>query len=254
MLLDKRKDQLLAKLRTLAQLTDEYNVAHEILLAFILFLLSLARSDIVKSERTFSFTEMDLVKVLLFKRNPIDKDTKIGNTHPLLVLQQNLLKFQSKTDLLDDIKVQLDEIAFNLKKLLKILDVGLTSIADTNKEFLHADSPMQEPAYPQSESIVAQYSMRSIYNVAPSEFKPTEYPEQLTTNYWYSHLLANRFEEFDGQLPTESVTCDFIEIIKTFLPPETNLTNECKRLLHLSASPQSNRERTTSVSDNYKKY
>lgn len=248
MLLDKRKDQLLTKLRSLSQLADGDQIAHEILLAFLHFLLSLARLDAVKSEqRTFGCNEAELAKLLQFKRIAGDVDVPIENQHPLLALEQNLLKIQAKPEQSDDVKLHLEEMLFNLKKLLNILDSGLAIIANS-KELLHVDSPAAEPSFPQGESIVVQYSMRPIVNVAPSEFKPNDYPEQLTTQYWYSHFAANRFEEMiDTHSTVENVSCDFIDMIKSCLPPETNLTNDCKRLLHLSASPQSTRERTTSA-------
>ncbi|XP_031627673.1 protein virilizer [Contarinia nasturtii] len=250
-LLDKRKDQLLLKLRSLTQLADGDQIAHEILLAFLQFILSLARSsDIVKNEqRSFACNESDLVKLFQFKRIASDVDVPNENQHPLLALEQSVQKIQAKLEQSDDVKMHLDEILFNLRKLLNILDSGLAIVANATKELLHVDSPAAEPSFPQGESIVVQYSMRPIFNVAPSEFKPSDYPEQLTTQYWYSHWSANRFDEMiDTQLPAvDNVPCDFIELIKSCLPPETNLTNDCKRLLHLSASPQSNRERTTSA-------
>lgn len=249
-LLDKRKDQLLTKLRSLSQLADGDQIAHEILLAFLHFLLSLARSDGVKSEqRTFACNESELTKLLQFRRVAnTDAEIPNENQHPLLALEQSLLKTQAKPEQSDDTKIHLEGMLFTLKKLLNILDSGLANLANSTKELLHVDSPAAEPPFPQGESIVVQYSMRTIVNVAPSEFKPNDYPEQLTTQYWYSHFAANRFEEMiDTHSTVENVPCDFIELIKSCLPPETNLTNDCKRLLHLSASPQSTRERTTSA-------
>lgn len=253
-LLDKRKDQLQLKLRSLTQLADGDQIAHEIILAFLHFILLLARStDAVKNEsqqqRSFACNEVDLVKLLQFKRMPNDVDAPIGNQHPLLALEQSIQNIQAKPEQLDDVKMHLDEILFNLRKLLNVLDSGLANVVSTPKELLHVDSPTAEPPFPQGESIVIQYSMRPIFNIAPVEIKPSDYPEQLTTQYWYSNWSSNRFDEMiDTQLPAgDNVPCDFIELIKTCLPPEINLINDCKRLLHLSASPQSNRERTTSA-------
>lgn len=248
--MDKRKDQLLIKIRTLTQLTEDDHIAYEITLAFLLFLISLVNSDCVKSERQYSWTESDLVRILQFKRSTNESDsTSEQNLHPLLLLEQNIQNILTKTDLMVDIRAQLDEMTFTLKKLLKILDIGIGLSANANKETYHADSPANEPPFPQGESIVVQYSMRPIFNIASNDFKPNEYPEQLTTNYWYSHFQSfNRFDELiDAQPLVDNVSCDFVELMKTCLPTETNLTNDCKRLLHLSASPQSNRERTTSA-------
>lgn len=251
MLLDKRKDQILAKLRTLTQLTEDDQIASEITLGFLLFLLSLVnQSECVKSERQYIWTESDLARILQFKRSSTETDLiSEQNTHPLLMLEQNLQNSHLKEDLLPEVKIQLDELAFTLKKLLKILDSGAGSMVNANKETYHADSPASEPPFPQAESIVSQYSMRTIYNVTPIDFKVNDYPEQLTTNYWYTHFQSfNRFDDLiDAQPLADNVSCDFVEMMKVCLPSETNLTNDCKRLLHLSASPQSNRERTTSA-------
>lgn len=247
-LLDKRKDHLLTKLRSLTKLTDADQVAQEIIFSFLQFLLTLVRADGVKTERSFACSEADLVKILQFKRTVNDTDVPNENQHPLLALDQSLQKILAKPDHSEDVKMHLEETIFNLKKLLTVLDSGVAIIANSSKEFLHVDSPAAEPPFPQGESIVAQYSMRPIFNVAPSEFKASDFPEQLSSQFWYSHLSFNRFDELIDTQPTaDAVPCDLIEMIKTCLPPETNLPNDCKRLLHLSASPQSARERTTSA-------
>lgn len=250
--MDKRKDQLQAKLRSLVQLVDGDQIAHEILVTFLQFLLSLVRSDVVKTEqqqqRSFACTDADLAKLLQFKRTANDTaETPIGNQHPLVALDQNVQKLQNKVDQTHDTKMHLDEILSILRKLLNSLDAGLA--AATAKELHHVDSPAAEPQFPQGESIVTQYTMRPIFNVTTGEIKSTEFPEQLTTQYWYSHLTANRFDDLIDSHPhsPDSVPCDFIELIKSCLLPETNLTNDCKRLLHLSSSPQSNRASTQSA-------
>lgn len=247
-LLEKRKDALSAKLRTFSQLADDDQVAHEILHAFIQFLLSLLRPDAVKSERSVFLSDTDLHKILQYKRAAVatanDKEIKAAASHPLLTVQQNLLRIQAKPELADDVKGQISDLTFNVNKLIDRLDAAGTALSNVNKDSPHVDSPATEPAYPTSENIVAQYSMRTIYTLAPADFKVTDYPEQLTIPYW----TANRLDEFEGQPVTESVACDFIEIVKAYLPADTNLTSDCKRLLHLSASPQSNRERTSTVS------
>lgn len=248
LLLDKRKDQMQLKLRSLVQLADGDQIAHEILVTFLQFLLSLVRSDVVKSEqRLFACTDADLAKLLQFKRTANDAEIPMENQHPLVALDQNVQTLQNKVDQTHDIKIQLDEILSILRKLLNRLDAGLAATAAT-KELLHVDSPAAEPSFPQGESIVTQYTMRPIFNVTTGEIKSTDFPEQLTTQYWYSHLTANRFDDLiDSHPHMDSIPCDFIELIKSCLLPETNLTNDCKRLLHLSSSPQSNRASTTSA-------
>lgn len=236
------------KLRSLTQLADGDHIAHEILLTFLQFLLLLIRSDVVKSERSFVCSEADLAKLLHFKRSINDSDVPVENQHPLIALDHNLQKIQLKGDQPDDTKLHLEEMIFNVKKLLNILEAGLMASLSSTKDTLHVDSPAGEPPFPQGESIVVQYTMRPIFNIVTGELKASDYPEQLSTQYWFSHLLSNRFDELiDNQPHLDTVPCDFIDLIKTCLPPETNLTNDCKRILHLSASPQSTRERTTSA-------
>lgn len=239
----------MAKLRTFSQLADDDQVAHDILHAFIQFLLSLLRPDAIKSERSFFLSDNDLHKILQYKRAANDKENKAAVSHPLLTVQQNLMRIQSdaKPELTDDVKGQISDLAFNVNKLIERLDASNTILLNANKDALHIDSPATEPAYPPCENIVAQYSMRTIYTLAPVDFKAAEYPEQLTIPYW----STNRLDEFEGQLVTESVASDFLEIVKAYLPADTNLTIDCKRLLHLSASPQSNRERTSTVSSRH---
>lgn len=242
-LLDKRKDQMLSKLRSIVQLVSGDQIAHEILLASLQFLSTLVRPEVVKTEqRSFAFSESDLVKLLQFKRILSDIDVTSEDLHPLLALEQTIQKIQAKPDQSDDVKMHLEEMLFNLKKLLSVLDMGLATIAATTKDLFHVDSPAAEPSFPQGESILVQYSMRPIFNIASIEFKSTDFPQQLTTQYWYAHWSVNEMHD-----TIDNVPCDFIEIIKSCLPPETNLINDCKRLLHLSASPHSNRERTTSA-------
>lgn len=232
------------------RLADGDQIAHEILVTFLQFLLSLVRSEVVKSEqRSFACTDADLAKLLQFKRAANDAEIPMESQHPLVALDQNVQKQQNKADQTNDKKLHLDEISSILKKLLNILDTGLAATANASAKEFHVDSPSAtEPPFPQGESIVTQYTMRPIFNVVTSEIKSADFPEQLTTQYWYSHLTANRFDDLiDSHPHMDSVPCDFIELIKSCLLPETNLTNDCKRLLHLSSSPQSNRASTTSA-------
>lgn len=242
-LLEKRKDSLLTKLRSFTQLAEGDQIAHEVLLGFLQFLLSLVRCGVVKSERSFLYADADLVKLLQYKRSN-DADAT-DDQHPLLQLEQNVQNMQKKSDQTDVEKMHLDDMAFIMIKLLAVLDAGVSAGVKDN---LHVDSPGIETPFPQPESIVTQFANRPTFTIAPTEFKSNDFPEQLTTSYWYSHLYSNRFEEIiDNPQSIDNVACDFLDLIKVCLPPETNLTNDCKRLLHLSASPQTNRERTTSA-------
>ena len=65
----------------------------------------------------------------------------------------------------------------------------------------------------------------------------------IQSNYWLGY--PSFLDKIDDDV--ELIACDLCELAKTSLPSETNITSDCKRLLHLTASPQSNRERTTAA-------
>lgn len=254
-LLDKRKDAMLAKLRSLERPNENDVNAFEILLALLMLIQSLMRSNIVaKSERSFVCTESDLVKILQFKRPRTDDDGTIETTtalHPLLVLKTHLSDRLAHTEASVDEKAHIEDILFNLNNVLKTLNAGIVSIAtaaSANNDGVQ-DSPAPEPPFPPGEGIVAQYAQRPLYTIVIDE---TTYADQLTTAYWCAKPSPSRFVDDENQQSAQqqsgdTVPCDLVEMIKTCLPPETNLSSDCKRLLHLSASPQSNRERTTSA-------
>ncbi|XP_012157537.1 protein virilizer [Ceratitis capitata] len=98
-----------------------------------------------------------------------------------------------------------------------------------------AGAQTSEPTLPQSEGIVMQFAARPIF----VEFDAVADEQLLLTRYW----LQVSCVDLDHS-KYERVPCDLTELAAECLPPETNLTSDCKRMLHLSASPQSNRERT----------
>lgn len=98
-----------------------------------------------------------------------------------------------------------------------------------------------EPALPQAEGIITQYLSRPIF----TPYEPTD-EDQLIADFWLEPI---RLDSLPDNIisQAERIPCDLNEVVKSCLPPETNLTSDCKRVLHLSASPQSNRERTTTA-------
>lgn len=89
---------------------------------------------------------------------------------------------------------------------------------------------------PQPEGIVAQYAVRQVYTLVSAA------DERLKLNYW---LNPPNYEMELGEV--EQIPCDLTELIKICLPADTNLVADCKRILNLSVSPQSNRERTVTA-------
>lgn len=93
-------------------------------------------------------------------------------------------------------------------------------------------SSEHEHALKQAEGIVTQFSSR----VA---FAPTENIEDLTIDYW----VLNGREDEEADLKETVVQCDLDELVRQCLHPDTNISSDCKRLLALSSSPQSSRDR-----------
>ncbi|XP_041764402.1 protein virilizer [Anopheles merus] len=88
---------------------------------------------------------------------------------------------------------------------------------------------------PQAEGIVTQYGSRSVYLLSE------DCDDQLKATDWLG------FTPCDDDLEREQIPCDLQDLAKVCLSGDTNLTADCKRLLHLSASPHSNRDRLTTA-------
>lgn len=254
-MLFKRKDSLLSKLRSLSRPSDCDMNQLEMILCILLLLHSLIRSSASRADRLAICTEIDLVKILQFKRLPADQAAESDAVvHPLLALEHHLTSLAARPDLADEVRVHFDEIHFNLKNLLKVLDNGLNAITSNVTKDLLLDSPIGEPSFPPSEGIVSQFSMRSLYTIVQRDSNAPEVIEQLTTGFWCAKASPHRIDDAAANstadahlLITDSVSCDLMEMMKTCLSADWNLLADCKRLLHLSASPQSARERTTSA-------
>lgn len=94
---------------------------------------------------------------------------------------------------------------------------------------------ISEPSFGQADGIVQQFAARPVFVLVD------DYIEVEHADYWADTA------DVDADATSAGVLCDLTELIKTCLPNDVNVTGECKRLLHLSASPQSNRERTTTA-------
>lgn len=93
-------------------------------------------------------------------------------------------------------------------------------------------SELPEPALGLTDGIVQQFGGRQLYSIAD--------------RFDAHHDFWPRVQIDVGKEGGGGVTslCDLSEVIKGSLSLDTNVTADCKRLLHLSASPQSARERT----------
>ncbi|XP_011190930.2 protein virilizer isoform X2 [Zeugodacus cucurbitae] len=130
----------------------------------------------------------------------------------------------SASNLLVEITTELDTI-----------DGGTSAEGEDDSSAGIAAANVAEPTLPQSEGIVMQFAARPIF----VEVDAVVDEPQLLTRYW---LQVDCIDLDNSKY--ERVACDLTELAAECLTPETNLTSDCKRVLHLSASPQSNRERT----------
>lgn len=239
--MERNKEKVYQKMNNMIKANREED--YEILSTFLIYLYALSRKDNIKTERNTYVNECDLSSILNYRQVQHNDENIEKPAHPLLTLEIQLNTNLSDTDISEDIKAQIEDVLFNLKNVLTILDDG---VGNPNARDSMQDS--SEPPFAQSEGIVQQYSIRPIYTLAKYINGPMN-AEQLTTSYWCSRASPLRLDDpVDIVEPTFDTTpCDLLEVVKTCLPPETNLTSDCKRLLHLSASPQSNRDRTTTA-------
>lgn len=209
--LDKKKEQLAAVIEQFHTVSECSDIM-PLLNSFIDFIVHLiANPSNTSPARTLVLSPIDTATMLNW--TPVDKP------HPLKDLF-NIL------EMIDD-----SGIDVNREKLSSFIDQMDASLARSPAEWL-------EPAYPMTnEGLVALYNARPIY-VMSDDYKCYQWSN---TYFW---------EQFSGtkvMAADDHVVVDLAELIKTCLPAEMNIVSECKRLLHLSASPQSNRERTTTA-------
>jgi protein virilizer len=152
------------------------------------------------------------------------------NVHPIVALQRLVGKtIKNKEEVLSE-----DDFEENLKAINDYLNESKeeTSLLNSPSSDSQADAPQ---LLPQAEGIVTQFASRPILKICNKQ----NHNGQLDVNFW---LTPPSFEE---EILSEQTNFDLLDTIQLCLPVETNLTLDCKRLLHLSASPQSNRDRTT---------
>lgn len=117
----------------------------------------------------------------------------------------------------------------NLKTDLESLLEQLRESSKSSNDIVASSD--NECSLAQAEGIVSQFSSR----VA---FYTTDNLEELTIDYW----VLNGCDD-DDTPQNDVVQCDLDELVRQCLPPDTSIGSDCKRLLALSSSPQSSRER-----------
>ncbi|XP_036331689.1 protein virilizer-like [Rhagoletis pomonella] len=174
--------------------------------------------------RTIKWSASQLSNLLGFQKN----------AKPHLIQRLSAAHTKCKEKAPTQIKVEDDSTSAN--KLLPDVTTLLESIdSAASAENDEEAANVAEPTLPQSEGIVMQFVARPIF----VEFYDSADETQLQARYWLQAACV----DYD-ECKYERVACDLTELAAECLSPETNLTSDCKRVLHLSASPQSNRERT----------
>lgn len=188
--------------------------------------------------RTIVLTPNQMCRILLWKNDDSNEE------HFLKVLKNKLENDKSKDVTPDEIgekecEIKIEEgILENVNKIIDYLCKTHSTVSlSENSNTSSSDYNGNEPLLPQAEGIVTQYTSRQFYIFS------SEIDERSKISYW----LNPPSRDIDESVEVEQVNCDLSEIIKICLPTETNITSECKRLLHLSASPQATRERATTA-------
>lgn len=154
----------------------------------------------------------------------VDEDVdEVVLRHPVLELREFLEMHRSEVN---------DPLLDKCNEIISYLEAGREATEEGNNVAGDMDDE-KEAVLPPPEGIVAQYAARQVFSVV----SPTD--ERLKLDYW---LTQPNYDMELGEV--EQVPCDLTELIKTCLPADTNLVADCKRILNLSVSPQSNRERT----------
>lgn len=201
--------------------------------SLLLLLRSLTQIEEVANSvlpaRTLKLSPVELAYVIGFKRAEV-KSNAVERIS--VILERN--KDKIKPTLLADIK--------QLKDYMNLLNSS-EKLPESLEE-LEALTPnaASEPILPQTESIVTQYDARPVFTC----YDPVKDTDKMCLSYWLKTINMDTLSLYDLKHETQSerISCDLTELVRSCLPPECNLTSDCKRVLHLSASPQSNRERT----------
>lgn len=213
--LEKEKEKIL---KIIAHLTSSIKIGtkQQFIATFIDFFTSVTTTNEL-THRQSSLLPSDIASILSWPTKNLAE-----LYHPLEQLKNAIEPLNADKSL--------DDMLDKLNNLFKILNSAST--IDTQD--------LNEPAFPLPEGIVAQFTDRPVYQLIDEN---PEINHLIQSNYWLGYpSLMDKIEE-----DVEMIACDLCELAKSSLPTETNITSDCKRLLHLTASPQSNRERTTAA-------
>lgn len=174
----------------------------------------------VKSEyRSSQLGPNDLAIILSWRRTPHNHMMDADHSDPLGIPKHPIQK-------LADAAAANDATPPAVQHKLQVL---MNKLAQSDQQPELSELP--EPALGLTDGIVQQFTGRQLYQIADHFDRHHEFGPKVQVDVC-------------KEGPTSMVICDLAEVIKGSLSLDTNVTSECKRLLHLSASPQSARERT----------
>jgi protein virilizer len=217
-----QKDQFSERLNSIGEKCKSEKKLTSIIPDLVELFRALINVEVDMSTRTSSFNIGELSSVLKWNSDQFKNGTLI---HFLDIFSAIVNEVKSEDE-------ENSEIIFteHLKTDLETLLNQLREYSKETPQDIEIEIGKElELNFPQAEGIVTQFSSR----VA---FYTIENVDDLIIDHWW-------IDEDEPQL-NENVNLDIDEFVKECLPADTNIGSDCKRLLSLSSSPQSSRDRT----------
>lgn len=212
--------------------SGDYKAILKSLVLFFRFLLYIEpvpqETNISVPNRTLKMSVAELASIIGIENSEEQKARPIKRIKDILESSEDL---SNKEELMLDVEDLVTKIEAHLQNPPTEMDHDILS---------------DPPYLPQAESIVTQYSKRPLTVSLDSLEDDNNDLRTMRISYWIEPLGLN--ETSDTAIEQiEKVSCDITEVISSCLSAETNLASDCKRILHLSASPQSQKERLTTA-------
>lgn len=228
-----RKDKFVDRLGSIAEKCQNDRKHIIVIPALLDFFRSLIvldpESSSVTPPRTIVLSTQELSNVLKWNAIEYKNGTKVHFLEIFLALisepKMEIEDGETAEQVNDD--VMKEDLQSLLKMLRETPDISQDVVATSESDI----------TLPQAEGIVTQFSSRAAFYIADNL-------DELSSSYWIHHDYS-AFDDDDVQ-PTDQVQCDLDELVRSCLPPDTNVASDCKRLLALSSSPQSGRDRNQS--------
>ncbi|XP_062537361.1 protein virilizer [Armigeres subalbatus] len=249
--MEKRKDPIMAIVQKFADKArenpDTYRQIFILLGEFWRSLILVDESSLVGfnlPKRTVKLTPEQLASLVFLPSRKEGQEVSPADAPDCTAMLKELLVFfKNDTKPNDPIEPEVDDGSQSVPPIAITADTLEENILYLMDQLKHVAPGVMETQFdfgvieplPQAEGIVTQYGSRNVFIVSE------EYEDQLKASYWLS------FSPCEDDLEREQVPCDLNELAMSCLSGDINLTSDCKRLLHLSASPHSNRDRVATA-------